>query len=449
MDNYNFVNYTQSITATKRLIDLIFEKYNNMCIRTSGKDNYIINNNTPLFQFIKKLGGDNKSKDGENYLSKIILKNNNIDTNKFLAIKIIPVKDLNYNLQEVRIMEILRDYMIENNLPIFSFIYHYFICDHNKKFIYQNNTIISTIKEKEQLDNYIKLLKSVENFDYKPNVFSAFKVYYNKIKNIVFEANDVLINKSNEYNNYINKSLIIMNEYVEASDLNDFLGNYFPKLHKENISVASIVNYNILLQIMISLLILHQLNILHMDLHIANIFIQLPFKETDKAYTINYFINKKKYVVPYYNIICKISDFSRSFYFTDNKDKIPELQFTKFYKELNRFFPDEFDMNDAKLMKKMYLTAHEDNYLIIRIFDFWRFLSNYYAFLTKYIPSIELKEDNELYKIIKSLGSLFKKPNKQKFNKLILDFIQHLTIQLHTTIDKDTYDDTNINIELF
>ena len=147
LDSY----YTNELLTIKRIIELIFEKYDDICIRTQKKHNYIITKNTPLLKFVKKLGDDVTSKDGENYVAKIILKDSKIETNKYLAVKIIPIKKLEYNIEEVRILEILRDYMDKYRFPVFNYIYHSFICNHNNKFVYKNANIMKTIKEKEEI----------------------------------------------------------------------------------------------------------------------------------------------------------------------------------------------------------------------------------------------------------------------------------------------------------
>lgn len=427
MDIDNFKKYYIEVATLKRIIDLIFEKYKNICIYTKNKQNMIIANNTPLIKFIKMLGDASKSKDGENYLAKIILKNNTSESNKFLAVKIVPVRSLSRNLEEVRIMEILRNYMDENEFPIFNYIYYHFICNHDTKFVYQNSNITKTIAEKKEMEKYVKKLKSVLETEYVPNVFGTFKDYYYKVKNLLLEANSVLKNKIEEYGKYGHNSLIILNEYNEGSDLNDNIKNFFGlrQDEKKDAELLRIYIYVICFQVIIGLLIMHSQKIVHMDLHIANIFLRFPFAEESKVINKRFNIGNKLYLnVEYPGIILKISDFSRSYYFGDDTEDINDYHFLKFYKELSRFFTEDFETTNDKKTDKLRKMAVKDNYLLLRIFDFWRFFSNFQAHLQSAIPDYEIY--SKLNKFVDDLGDVLVKPNKNKFYKIVFDFVLSL-----------------------
>jgi len=371
-------------------IEEVIKEFPNLCIKRDSKNKRYIYDTKKDVSIIKLnniLGTPEKSKDGESWKAVILDKKKAIN----LAIKIIPIKNLEFNKREIQIMDIIKKNILDKDCPHFNLMYDNFICNHNKKYIFESKLIQEKINELEKMVEFNNSLENVNKkiSEYEPNVYEIFIENYNIFKKTIDTITGDLKEKILSLKDYPVKSLIILNELADT-DLVTHINSY-TSFEDDLDDILSIIY-----QIILGLLALTNMHIAHLDLHTGNIFINKLNKKVD----INYKISKEYFKITTKNF-AKISDFGRSWYFSsiNINDKICH----QVYKELSRFFPIYYNIEDLKTKDIFIKNIKKIGPKFFHIYDFWRIFKNIILSLEK-IFNIKLRNTDNI--IIKKIIGL-------------------------------------------
>lgn len=358
-------------------IEEVLKEFPNLCIKRDKNNRYIFDTkkNTSIIKLVSILGTPEKSKDGESWKATILDKKKQIP----LAIKIIPIKNLEFNKREIEIMTILKKYIIDKGCPHFNLMYDNFICNHNKKYVFESKLIQEKINELEKMEEFNNSLENVEKkiSEFEPKVYEVFIENYNILKKTIGNITGELKDKITSLKDYPVKSLIILNELAD-SDLATHINSY-TSFEDDLDDILSIIY-----QILFGLLTLTQKKIAHLDLHTGNIFIN----KLNKNIEINYKLEKDNYKIVTKNL-AKISDFGRSYHFKTFNDKISH----QIYKELSRFFPIYYNIDDLKTKEIFTKNVKKIGPPFFHVYDFWRIFKNINLSLEKKL-NIKLRNTN-------------------------------------------------------
>lgn len=377
-------------------IEEVLKEFPNLCIKRDAKNNryiYDTKKNTSIIKLVSILGTPEKSKDGESWKATILDKKKQIP----LAIKVIPIKNLEFNKREIEIMTILKKNIIDKGCPHFNLMYDNFICNHSKKYVFESKLIQEKINELEKMVEFNNSLENVEKkiSEYEPSVYEVFIENYNVLKKTIGNITGELKDKITSLKDYPVKSLIILNELAD-SDLATHMNSY-TSFEDDFDDILSIIY-----QILFGLFTLTEKHIAHLDLHTGNIFIN----KLNKNIEINYKLEKDYYKISTKNL-AKISDFGRSYHFeTFNvNDKICH----QIYKELSRFFPIYYNIDDLKTKEIFTKNVKKIGPPFFHVYDFWRIFKNIILSLEK-ILNIKLRvTKNTVLEYIIGLLDLFEK----------------------------------------
>lgn len=419
-------------------IEKILNKYTNLCLKMDEKGNryiYDYSKNTPIISLEKLLGSPERSKDGESYLSCVLEKNK---CNQFLATKIIPIKKMEYNIIEVKIMEKLNKIVLDKGCPNFNIMYDNFICEHKKNFEFSSKQIKDKIL---QITEVKKINKNVEELNqsltFIPKLVDVFVENVKLLKDTLDTVNEKLRDKLVNLKEYDTKSLIIMNELADY-DLATFLGN------QNNFESIEEEIENIIFQLSIALEVMYKNNIIHLDLHAGNIFMNEFNKKTDIVYKSNDELIgiSTKYLV-------KVSDFGRSYILSND---IPDFLINKIYREMCRFYPANFNKDDLKKKEIFTKNVKKIGKVFFYIYDAWRILKNIILILkNKYNmkkENLDRKKNDLLALAITLIGetdNLFMQTEKveyknvEKIYKEFLLGVQYETLKKTKITNKNDY----------
>jgi len=395
-------------------IEEVIKEFPNLCIKRDTKNNrfiYDIKKNTSIIKLNNILGTPEKSKDGESWKAIILDKKKGVN----LAVKIIPIKNLEFNKREIQIMNIIKKRILNKGCPHFNLMYDNFICNHNKKYIFESKLIQEKINELEKMVEFNNSLEDVNKkiLEYEPNVYEIFIENYNIFKKTIGSITGDLKEKITSLKDYPLKSLIILNELADT-DLATHINSY-TSFEDDLDDILSIIY-----QIILGLLTLTNMHITHLDLHTGNIFINKLNKKID----INYKISKEYFKITTKNF-AKISDFGRSWYF-DTKN-INEMICHQVYKELSRFFPIYYNIEDLKTKDIFIKNIKKIGPIFFHIYDFWRIFKNIILSLEK-IFNIKLRNtDNIIFKKIIALLDGF----ENHIISLISDKVNNIIYQIY------------------
>lgn len=393
-------------------IEQVLKEYPNLCIKRDSKNTrfiYDTKKDTSIIKLVTILGTPEKSKDGESWKAIILDKKKEIT----LAVKIIPIKNLEFNKREIEVMTILKNFIIDKGCPHFNLMYDNFICNHNKKYIFESKLIQEKINELEKMVEFNNSLEKVEKkiSEYEPSVYEVFIDNYNVLKKTIGNITGELKDKITSLKDYSVKSLIILNELADT-DLATHMNSYTS--FEDDLEDI----LNIIYQILFGLITMSKKKIAHLDLHTGNIFIN----KLNKKIEINYKLNKNYYKITTKNL-AKISDFGRSYYFenTNINDKICN----QVYKELSRFIPIYYNIEDLKTKEIFNKNIKKIGPIFFHVYDFWRIFKNIILSLEK-ILNIKLRNTkNKVFEYIIGL----------------LDFIEeHLFSLITDKINLNIYD---------
>lgn len=377
-------------------IEEVLKEFPNLCIKRDNKNNryiYDTKRDVSIIKLNNLLGTPEKSKDGESWKATILDKKKKIN----LAIKIIPIKNIEFNKREIEIMNILKKNILNKGCPHFNLMYDNFICNHNKKYIFESKLIQEKINE---LDKMVEFNNSLENVNkeiskYEPSVYEVFVDNYHKFKKSINSITEELKEKITSLKDYPIKSSIILNELADT-DLATHLNSY-TSFEDDQEDILSIIY-----QIILGLLSLLEQKIAHLDLHTGNIFINKLNKKID----INYKIGKEYYKITTNNF-AKISDFGRSWHF--DKIEINDKICNQVYKELSRFFPIYYNIEDLKTKESFIKNLKKIGPPFFYVYDFWRIFKNIILSIEK-IMNIKLrKSENIVFQKIIAILDLFER----------------------------------------
>ena len=362
----------------KNIINKILKNTKKHCIITKKKQNYLFysdKNKNIYLKFNNLLGKSDTSRDGEVY-------DINIEGIK-LAIKVIPFKK-QYTNTEINIMKETSNFVENNICPNFNLLFYNFNCIHDNKYNYKNKNINKILDEYNDIKDYNDVInkillelnnKKIRDISKYEN-FQNFPILNNKIYNYILKSIKETDNIINNYKLYNKNSIIILSELSDI-DLNTYLSTL--KNSKEDMS--NIIS-SIIIQIVISLLVLHSKGrIIHMDLHTGNILLNKVNKDGYRHYKHSilksdssqvthdseYFIKNEGYQV-------KIADFGRSYkisYSKDNKELLSKL-----LKQLKRFFPLWYNDISSEEFENILKEAHNLQLDWTLQFDIWRIFSS-------------------------------------------------------------------------
>jgi serine/threonine protein kinase len=400
-------------------IEEILKEFSSLCIKRDSKNTrfiYDTKKDTSIIKLNSILGTPEKSKDGESWKATVLDKKKETS----IAVKIIPIKNLEFNKREIKIMDILKKVVLNKGTPNFNLMYDNFICNHNKKYIFESRLIQDKINELNKMVEFNNSLEKIEKniAEYEPNVYEVFIENYNLLKKTIGNITGELTEKITSLKDYPVKSLIILNELADT-DLATHINSYTS--FDDDIEDIQ----NIIYQILFGLLTMNYQGIAHLDLHAGNIFINKLNKKIDIFYKYKNFshkINTKNFI--------KISDFGRSWYFEtiEVNDKICH----QIYKELSRFFPIYFIIDDLKTKEIFTKNIKKIGPKFFHVYDFWRIFKNIIISLEK-ILNIKLKNtDNTILK---------------KIILIITGFEKHIVSLITDKIDNVIYEIYNKNIE--
>ena len=206
------------------------------------------------------------------------------ETNIF-SVKIIPLTleevEFPWDLElaswrELKILEILAQY-VENNInPNLPLLISYGICRNTNRKVFQNKNLIQEMRDWHTIKTLEKKEKKLKAND---------KRRLSRLKSRTRE--------------FSNQSLLVFNE-LASMDLTHFLRNNAKKMSPDELN-------SIIFQILAGLVSVHDEGIAHLDLHLSNVLIALVM---DASY--HYKVEGESYYVPLFERSPRIWDFGRS-----------------------------------------------------------------------------------------------------------------------------------------